>query len=134
MINLDDYGRFVTGVTSEASTDLNVLIKRLQELESNPDTNIARLLTAGIGLPGEAGEFSELVKKVVFHGKGLNEEIRMKMAKELGDVIWYWIAGVLALGLDPEQIVKDNVAKLESRYPGGSFSIEHAENRAEGDD
>jgi len=134
MLDMNDYGTFVKGVTSDASLDLAVLIKRLQELAAEPDVNVPQLLTAGIGLPGEAGEFSELVKKVVFHGKPLNDEIRTKMAKELGDVIWYWIAGCLALGLDPEQIVLDNVTKLVGRYPGGEFSVAHSENRAEGDD
>lgn len=133
MIDLDQYGEFVTGVTSTASTDLDTLIARLTELGQS-EYNIPRLLTAGIGLPGEAGEFSELVKKVAFHSKPLDEEVRAKMAKELGDVAWYWIAGCLALNLDPEQVILDNVAKLESRYPGGKFSVTHSENRKPGDD
>ena len=57
----------------------------------------------------------------------------LQAAKELGDIAWYWINGCRALNLDPNQIMADNVKKLESRYPGGKFSIEASANRAEGD-
>jgi len=131
-VDLKKYGQFVDGVTSQPSKDLSQLISRMLELEQQ-GANVPRLLTAGIGMPGEAGEFSEIVKKIVLHGKDYNEENILKLEKELGDVAWYWTQGCLALGVDPNKIISDNVAKLESRYPGGKFSVWHSENRQEGD-
>jgi NTP pyrophosphatase (non-canonical NTP hydrolase) len=55
------------------------------------------------------------------------------MEKELGDTIFYWMMCCQAMNLDPNEVIKQNVAKLEARYPEGSFSVERAENRAEGD-
>jgi NTP pyrophosphatase (non-canonical NTP hydrolase) len=131
-IDLKKYAQFVDGVTSKPSKDLSTLIARMLELEQQ-GADVSRLLTAGIGLPGEAGEFSELVKKIVFHGKDYNEENQLKLEKELGDVAWYWTQACLALKMDPNKIISDNVAKLEARYPGGKFSVYHAENRQDND-
>lgn len=128
---LKDYQGFVDSVTSNASKDLAELVVRLQELESE-GVDIARLLTAAIGLAGESGEFNDLVKKVVFHGKPLSDDVMEKLQKELGDVAWYWTNACTALNIDPEAAIRKNIEKLESRYPGG-FSAWRSENRAEGD-
>lgn len=45
----------------------------------------ARTMTA-LGLVGEAGECSELIKKHVFHNHALDRE---DLQAELGDVLWY---------------------------------------------
>jgi hypothetical protein len=37
------------------------------------------------------------------------------------------------LGVDPNQVIADNVSKLESRYPGGKFDPSLSENRKSGD-
>jgi NTP pyrophosphatase (non-canonical NTP hydrolase) len=132
-VDLNRYAEFVDGITSTPSKDLRILIDRLQSLEAH-GVQVSRLLTAGIGLPGEAGEFSEIVKKIVFHGKELDEENATKLKKELGDVAWYWTQACLALGIDPNSVISENVAKLEARYPGGVFDVYRAENRAENDD
>jgi hypothetical protein len=55
------------------------------------------------------------------------------MKRELGDVMWYWINACRALNLDPNEVIAENVKKLESRYPGGSFDPYYSENRKEGD-
>jgi NTP pyrophosphatase (non-canonical NTP hydrolase) len=130
-VDLQKYATFVDGVTSQPSKDLQALISRMIELEQQ-GANVPRLLTSGIGLPGESGEYSEFVKKIVFHGKSYVDNVE-SMKKELGDVAWYWTQACLAIGVDPNTIISENVAKLEARYPGGKFSVWHAENRA-GDD
>ena len=38
-----------------------------------------------------------------------------------------------ALDVSFDEVVERNVKKLESRYPGGKFDINHSENRAAGD-
>ena len=81
----------------------------------------------------ETGEFCEIPKKMFFQGKPLNEENLFHMKRELGDVMWYWINACRALDLDPNDVIAENVKKLEARYPGGSFDPFYSENRKEGD-
>jgi hypothetical protein len=47
--------------------------------------------------------------------------------------MWYWINSCRALGLDPAEVMAENVEKLKSRYPGGEFSVYKSENRKEND-
>lgn len=82
------------------------------------DTDIMIAWNA-IGLAGEAGEINELVKKGVFHQHGLDRE---KMAKELGDCMWYIAALCTKLDLDLGEIMAANIEKLKQRYPEGYSS------------
>ena len=66
-------------------------------------------------------------------GYVVNEDNVFHMKRELGDIIWYWINACIALGFDPNEVIEENVRKLEARYPGGKFSVWHSENRQEGD-
>ena len=129
---LNNYAQFVDGVTSPVSKDDNLFIERIKFLSSQ-GCQVARLNTASTGLASEGGEFSEIVKKILFHGKEYNEDNIFHMKRELGDIIWYWINACIALGFDPNEIIEENVRKLEARYPGGTFSVWHSENRKEGD-
>lgn len=131
MIDLNRYSYFVSQVTSHESQNTVILTKKLEELDKN--INIALLLTGGIGLASEGGEFNEIIKKCVFQGKPLNEDTIFHMKRELGDIMWYWINACRALDLDPDEVIEENVRKLESRYPGGEFDAHYSENRKEGD-
>ena len=86
-----------------------------------------------MGISSEGGEFAEIVKKCIFQGKPLDAETRFHAKRELGDILWYWINSCRALDLDPNEVIKENVFKLESRYPGGKFDTYFSENRKEGD-
>lgn len=132
-IDLNKYQDFVEAVTSQPSNDVSTMLKRIAELAKEPNLNISLLLTAGIGLASEGGEFNEIVKKMTFQGKPFNEENRFHMKRELGDIIWYWINACRALGYDPNEVIAENVKKLEARYPGGHFDAFYSENRKEGD-
>jgi len=132
-IDLLKYQDFVKTVTSTESNDVAVLLDRLNKLSQEPNLNISLLMTAGIGLASEGGEFNEIVKKMLFQGKPFNEENRFHMKRELGDIIWYWINACRALGYDPNEVIAENVDKLKSRYPGGEFDPYYSENRKEGD-
>lgn len=132
-IDLEKYQDFVQAVTSEASNDLSVMIRRLQELDDHPNLNVSLLMTAAIGLASEGGEFDEIVKKMVFQDKPYTEENRFHMKRELGDIIWYWANACRALGYNPNDVIAENVNKLESRYPGGKFDPFYSENRKPGD-
>jgi NTP pyrophosphatase (non-canonical NTP hydrolase) len=145
-IDLNKYKDFVEAVTSKPSNDLTTFMDTIDRLDANyevdlndglmkygPDVNIPLLLTACLGLAAESGEFIEIPKKIFFQGKALTEENVYHMKRELGDVIWYWMNACRALNLDPNEVIAENVKKLESRYPGGSFDAHYSENRKEGD-
>jgi NTP pyrophosphatase (non-canonical NTP hydrolase) len=140
-IDLNKYSEFVEAVTSKPSNDLTTFMDRLDELDGNylgegqhgPDINVPLLLTAALGLAAETGEFCEIPKKMFFQGKPLTEENVFHMKRELGDVMWYWINACRALHLNPNDVIAENVRKLESRYPGGSFDAHYSENRKTGD-
>jgi len=130
-IDLNRYKDFVEAVTSAESNDTETLIARLRELDK--DTNVALLATAAIGLASEGGEFNEIVKKMLFQGKPFNEDNRFHLMRELGDIAWYWVNACRALGYDPNDVINENIHKLESRYPGGKFNAHYSENRKAGD-
>jgi NTP pyrophosphatase (non-canonical NTP hydrolase) len=135
-IDLNKYKDFVEAVTSQASNDLTTFMNRCDELDGNddgPDINVPLLLTACLGLAAEGGEFIEVPKKMFFQGKPLTEAEVFHLKRELGDVMWYWINACRALNLDPNDVIDENIRKLESRYPGGSFDAHYSENRKDGD-
>jgi len=131
MIDLNKYKDFVKAVTSTESNNTVALSRQLESLDNR--VNIALLLTGSIGLASEGGEFSEIVKKCVFQGKPLNNDTVFHMKRELSDIMWYWVNACRALELDPNEVIAENVKKLEARYPGGSFDVHYSENRQEGD-
>ena len=133
MTILNNYQKFVQEVTSKESNSTMVLNNHLIDLDRDTGVNIALLLTGAIGIASEGGEFSEIVKKCVFQGKPLDDETKFHIKRELGDIMWYWINSCRAVGLDPNEVIEENVNKLKSRYPGGEFDVHYSENRKEGD-
>jgi len=131
-IDFSRYEHFVDEVTSDASKDFVYLADRLVELDAK-GANIERLLTAGVGINAEGGEFLEIVKKMVFQGKPWNDDNREHLIIELGDILWYVAQATQALGVSFEEVIEINVKKLEKRYPGGEFDIHYSENRAADD-
>ena len=130
---INDYGKFVDSTTSSESKYTGDLVMRLTRLQTqHKDIAWSRLMTSAIGMLAESGEFAEIMKKILFQGKVMNEDNRFHMKRELGDVLWYWIQGCIALGYEPEEVMKENIKKLESRYPNG-FEIARSEKREEGD-
>jgi len=133
MIDLNKYKYFVQRVTSAESNDSHDMWEHIQNLEHETDVNVSLLLTGAIGMASEGGEFAEIVKKCIFQGKPLDDDTVFHAKRELGDIMWYWINACRALGLDPNDVIAENVSKLEARYPGGKFDVYHSENRKEGD-
>ena len=97
---------------------------RLTNAISNCHTiTIAQLINGVLGLTGEAGEVSDLVKK------GIDLE---HLKKELGDCTWYLAMICDACGFTLDDVMQTNIDKLKARYPKG-FDTFRANNRAEGD-
>ena len=133
MTNINDYAKFVDSTTSMESTNNSAFQVRVNQLSQlAPDIGWSRLMTSAIGMLAESGEFTEIMKKVLFQGREWNEENRFHMKRELGDVLWYWVQGCIALGYSPEEVMEENIKKLELRYPNG-FDIARSEHRQEGD-
>ena len=84
-IDFERYEKFVNAVTSDASTDFVALADRLVELDEK-GANIERLLTAGVGINAEGGEFLEIVKKMIFQGKPWDAHNKEHLMIELGDL------------------------------------------------
>ena len=131
-VNFKKYEEFVSAVTSEASTNFVDFADRIGELDRE-GANIERLLTAGVGLAAESGEFLEIVKKMVFQGKPWNDDNREHLIIELGDVMWYVAQACMALDVSFDDVVETNVKKLQKRYPGGEFDVHFSECRQVGD-
>lgn len=119
-LTLEQYADFVTQLASK---------KSMRDFES-------KLGTGGLGLAGEAGEVADIAKKVLFHdGMEFTPEVREKLIKELGDVMWYvafTCRNVLEMTL--EEVIDRNVTKLMDRYKSGKFSADEfmAKERAKG--
>ena len=131
-IKFERYEEFVSAVTSEASTNFVDFADRIGDLDRQ-GANIERLLTAGVGINAEGGEFLEIIKKMVFQGKPWNEDNREHLIIELGDIMWYVAQATMALDISFDEVVEINVNKLKKRYPGGEFDVFKSENRATGD-
>ena len=82
--DLQEYQHFVEERTSIPSNSTEKMIERIKELkEVDPEINVSLLMTSAMGMTAEAGEFAEIVKKLLFQGKPLNRENRIHMEKAM---------------------------------------------------
>jgi NTP pyrophosphatase (non-canonical NTP hydrolase) len=88
----------------------------------------SRMNTAALGLAGESGEFAELWKKYMYHNHPFDEG---RLAKEVGDILWYCALAARALGTSLERIAEDNIEKLRFRYPD-AFDPDRSMNKTDG--
>ena len=130
---LNDYAKFVDTTTSNESKSEYAFGEHFMRLgRQHPDIGWSRLMTSAIGMLAESGEFAEVMKKILFQGKEMNEDVVKHLRSELGDIMWYVAQGCVALGTSIEELIDINTAKLESRYPGG-FEAFRSENRSKDD-
>jgi len=133
VIDTNKYIEFVRQTTSPASSDFAALLTRLTELEVSADADVPRLMTAAFGISAEAGEFTEVIKKIFLQGKPYNEDNIFHLKRELGDICWYIAQACMALDTTFEEVLQMNYEKLSARYPEGTFDVFRSENRVEGD-
>ena len=134
MSNVDTimYVEFCDAVSSKEIQDFSHFAARLYEL-AEQGFPTQRLFTAAVGMSAEAGEFTEIMKKIAFQGKPVNEDNLFHLKRELGDIMWYVAQACIGLNISLDEIMEMNVDKLKARYPGGEFDVHHSENRKEGD-
>ena len=133
VIDTNKYIEFVRQTTSPASSDFAALVTRMTELEATADADVPRLVTAAFGMSAEAGEFTEVVKKILLQGKPYDLQNQFHLKRELGDICWYLAQACMALDTNFEEVLQMNYEKLSARYPEGSFDVFCSENRVEGD-
>ena len=91
-VNTERYLEFVNGVTSQQSKDHETFVYRVQELEVR-DFLPAILFHCSVGMCVKIGEFTEVVKKIVFQGKPVTEEIC-----SISNVSWVTLCGMFFQG------------------------------------
>lgn len=133
-----EYSEIVKSVTSPPSESIDAMIERLQDLKvksmEEHNVNVSLFMTGAVGLSCEANEILEIMKKIVFQGKPLHDEkVLFHLKREMGDILWYYVNTLRALGLTLEEVIEENVTKLNARYPEKKFSVFHSENRQEND-
>jgi NTP pyrophosphatase (non-canonical NTP hydrolase) len=131
-IDSQKYIEFVRQTTSPASSNFSSLIARMNEL-NDEGASVTHLVTAAFGMSAEAGEFTEVVKKMILQGKPYNDDNLFKLRRELGDLVWYMAQACIALNMSFDEVMQMNFEKLSARYPEGTFDVERSENRKEGD-
>lgn len=87
----------------------------MDTLIRHPDSLMNKTILA-MGVAGEAGEVIEKWKKIVAYKDGvISDEERKELGKELADVIWYIAVLARELGLSFDDIMQQNLEKLQSR-------------------
>jgi NTP pyrophosphatase (non-canonical NTP hydrolase) len=84
-----------------------------------------QLANYAMGASGESGEMLDAVKKRLYQGHSLDD---YRLAKEIGDTMWYLANIANLIGFDLEMVAKMNIEKLKKRYPNG-FNKEDSINR-----
>ena len=112
-INFNRYEEFVSAVTSEASTNFVDFADRIGELDRE-GANIERLLTSGVGINAEGGEFLEIIKKMIFQGKPWDKDNKEHLIIELGDLMWYVAQACMALEVSFDEVIAVSYTHLRA--------------------
>ena len=87
-----------------------------------PDKN-NNFIYPTLGLVGEAGEVAEKIKKIIRDKNGiLDNETKIALKKELGDVLWYLSNLCDELDFSLNDVAKQNLEKLNLRLSRGKIS------------
>jgi len=87
-----------------------------------PAGNPTGLVYTALGLNGEAGEYAEVIKKMIRDDGGkLTPERRTKCLKELGDALWYLSQCARLAGFTLQDVAEHNIEKLSDRAERGKI-------------
>lgn len=96
--------------------DYTHVVDRLENELRREKGDLMRLLHAGIGMSGEAGEIIDSLKKSIIYGRPID---LTNLKEECGDVLWYMAIMLHAIGSSFEEVMEMNKTKLNKRYPSG---------------
>ena len=105
----------------EKSFNLKEYQEICKETAKKFDSDKEEILTWGLGIAGEAGDVASCIKKTFAHDNSQEEGIR----ENLGDTLWYTAMICNFFDWDFQEILKENIEKLQRRYPQG-FTTESA--------
>ncbi len=100
-------------------TDYQKLCKRTAKKFRSKEKEI---FTWGLGIAGEAGDVAGCIKKTFSHGNDQRDGIK----ENIGDTLWYAAMICNFFNWDFQKILKENIEKLQKRYPRG-FSSKNAQ-------
>ena len=125
----NEYQKLASRTNDYLATERLLVGLGAEEIRPPANYDLGGVLNACLGLSGEVGELTDMVKKWVFHEKELDET---HLKKELGDVMWYVAMMCQSMGWELDDVLQMNIDKLIARYPEG-FDVIKANNRQEGD-
>jgi NTP pyrophosphatase (non-canonical NTP hydrolase) len=99
----------------------------LTDLENDDLEQKLQQLNWTMGLAGEAGELTDLIKKETFHGHDVPRDEKID---EAGDILWYLTQFLIVNDITLREVMEYNLEKLGQRYSDG-FSKEESKNREE---
>ena len=79
------------------------------------ETSNEEIMTWGLGIAGEAGNIAGCIKKTFAHKKNQEQGIR----ENLGDMMWYAAMICNFFDWNMDEVLEENVRKLEQRYKEG---------------
>jgi NTP pyrophosphatase (non-canonical NTP hydrolase) len=82
------------------------------------DNDRDTLSMCGLGLSGEVGEITDVLKKYLHHKNGKALDVS-KICDEVGDVLWYLSILCSTLDISLEEAMERNIEKLEKRHGNG---------------
>jgi len=86
-----------------------------------------KILNYLLGMNGETGELTDMMKKHFYHGHELDKD---EARKELGDMMHYLFGLIELFGFTAEEVATYNQDKLFKRYPKG-FNEEDSKKRVD---
>lgn len=89
--------------------------KLCQKTAKNFSNSTEEIMTYGLGIAGEAGDVAGCIKKTFAHNDNQVQGIK----ENLGDTIWYLAMICNYFHWDLEDVLQENVQKLQTRYPQG---------------
>lgn len=81
------------------------------------------IMTWGLGIAGEAGDVASCIKKIFSHHSAEHKD---GLKENLGDTMWYIAMICNYFDWDLEEVLEENIKKLEKRYPKG-FTFKEAQ-------
>jgi len=96
------------------------IAKKTAKKFENKDLEIS---TWGLGIAGEAGDVASCIKKTFAHE---NKKVEDGIRENLGDTFWYAAMICNFFNWNMDEVLEENVKKLEKRYPKG-FTLKDAQ-------
>ena len=102
--------------------DFKTYQKKARETAKYPNLGSNNIYPT-LGLVGEAGEVAEKVKKVIRDKNSIfDEESKLAIKKELGDVLWYLSNLCTEFNFSLDEVALNNLEKLKIRAAKGKIS------------